>query len=267
MVIQNNTSSQNTLRNMWVNKKDEEDSQQKLASGRKINKAADDAAGLAISEELLAQIAIASAAQQNTTSSTSLVQTAEGAMSEVSNMLTRASELAVQASNGTYSDTQRSALQSEYDAIMGEVNRVASASNFNGQSLLDGSLDASLQIGTDSADYSQIDVSTSGLSGVVSDLTGLSLSDSNALDAIKSAIDTVSTERASLGAVQNRLSYSANSLAEYQKNLTAAESRIRDTDMAEEISKKKQKNVLFQANMAMMAESNNSKQGVLNLLK
>lgn len=270
MIVQNNSQSSTSIRNMWQTRKEEEESQKKLASGKKINSAADDAAGLAVAEAMKAQISVASAAQLNTTSATSMVQTAEGAMGGMSSMLNRAASLATQASNGTYSDSDRAALQSEMDAIVGEISRVAASTNFNGQQLLNGEGSVDLQIGTDGEAYSTMSVDIGNLSDMAEALSNIDLTAvggaADALETIGASLDFVSSERASLGATQNRLSYSANSLATYQENLQAAESRISDTDMAEEISKKKQKNIMFQANMAMMSKSNENASSVLNLL-
>jgi flagellin len=238
-------------------------SMEKLSSGLRINRAADDAAGLAISERMRGQIRGLQQAQRNIEDGVSLVQTAEGNLDEVHSMLQRVRELAVEYQNGTLSDANHTAIQSEVDQLKDEIERIGSTAKFNGISLLNDSTTAvTFQVGAN--DGEQIAVSLISLASVLgswSDLSSATLGD------IDAAIDAVSSARASFGSVQNRLEHALNSTAVYAENLTAAESRIRDVDMAEEMVKLTKEQILQQAGTAMFSQANQQPQSVLQLLK
>jgi flagellin len=238
-------------------------SMEKLSSGLRINRAADDAAGLAISERMRGQIRGLQQAQRNIQDGVSLVQTAEGNLDEVHSMLQRVRELAVQYANGTLSDANHTAIQSEVDQLSAEIERIGSTAKFNGISLLDSSSSVvTFQVGAN--DGEQIAVSLISLGSVLgswSDLSSATLGD------IDAAIDAVSSARASFGAVQNRLEHALNSTSVYAENLTAAESRVRDVDMAEEMVKLTKEQILQQAGTAMFSQANQQPQSVLQLLR
>jgi flagellin len=238
-------------------------SMEKLSSGLRINRAADDAAGLAISERMRGQIRGLQQAQRNIEDGVSLVQTAEGNLDEVHSMLQRVRELAVQYANGTLSDANHTAIQSEVDQLAAEIERIGSTAKFNGISLLnDNTTAVTFQVGAN--DGEQIAVSLISLGATLgswSDLATVTIGD------IDAAIDAVSSARASFGAVQNRLEHALNSTAVYTENLTAAESRVRDVDMAEEMVKLTKEQILQQAGTAMFSQANQAPQSVLQLLR
>lgn len=273
MRIQHNIMAMNSYRQLGGNNSALSKNLEKLSSGYKVNRAGDDAAGLAISEKMRAQIKGLEAAQKNANDSISLVQTAEGALTEVHSMLNRMTYLATQSANGTYDDAvDRANLQEEVASLLEEIDRIAGSTNFNGKNLLDGSFDATegkLQIGPSATEtlvveIGAMDSATLGVDGVnignITDANG-------AIDTIKTAINTVSSERAKLGAIQNRLEHTINNLGVTAENITAAESRIRDTDMAEEMMAYTKNNILIQASQAMLAQANQVPQGVLQLLQ
>ncbi|OCL27636.1 flagellin [Orenia metallireducens] len=271
MRIQNNISSMNALRNLNVNNSFMNKSMEKLSSGYRINRAADDAAGLAISEKMRAQISGLNQAQRNAQDGISLIQTAEGALGEVHNMLRRMRDLAVQASNGTYTSADRGKVQAEVEQLIAEISGIAGRTQFNGMTLLDGTkTSASFQIGANKGQM--ISVSLQSMSAGSSGLNVGSVSVSTAstaqaaLDSIDAAISSVSGFRAKLGAVQNRLEHTIKNLATTEENLQASESRIRDTDMAAEMSKLTKTQILQQAGTAMLAQANQKSQSVLSLL-
>ena len=275
MRIQNNIMAMNAHRSLGLNNNATSKSLEKLSSGFKINRAGDDAAGLAISEKMRAQIKGLETAQANANDGISLIQTAEGALTEVHSMLNRMTELATKSANGTMQDAvDRAALQSEFTSLSSEIDRISSATNFNGITLLNGDLTTTaltLQVGDTSATFQQVkvtvgDMSASGL-GISAVNLGTQASAAEALVKIKDAINTVSTNRANLGAVQNRLEHTVNNLSVTTENMTAAESRIRDVDMAKEMMNFTKNNILSQAAQAMLAQANQQPQGVLQLLR
>ncbi|HET8536520.1 MAG TPA: flagellin [Solirubrobacteraceae bacterium] len=238
-------------------------SMERLSTGLRINRAADDVAGLAISELMRGQIRGLQQASRNIEDGVSFVQTAEGSLDEVHSMLQRVRELAVQYQNGTLSDASHTAIQSEVDQLSAEIERIGTSAKFNGVSLLDGSITSvSFQIGAN--DGEQISVALVSLGQVLgsySDLATATLGD------IDKAIDAVSGVRAGFGAVQNRLEHSLNVAASATENLTAAESRIRDVDMADEMVKLTKNQILQQAGTAMLSQANQAPQSVLQLLR
>ena len=275
MRIQNNIMAMNAHRSLGLNNNATSKSLEKLSSGFKINRAGDDAAGLAISEKMRAQIKGLETAQANANDGISLIQTAEGALTEVHSMLNRMTELATKSANGTMQNlVDRQALQSEFTSLSSEIDRISSATNFNGITLLNGELATTaltLQVGDTSATFQQVkvtvgDMSASGL-GISAVNLGTQASAAEALVKIKDAINTVSTNRANLGAVQNRLEHTVNNLSVTTENMTAAESRIRDVDMAKEMMSFTKNNILSQAAQAMLAQANQQPQGVLQLLR
>ena len=271
MVVRSNIMAVNANRQLGINNTQVSKSLEKLASGYKINRAGDDASGLAISEKMKAKIKGLETASSNSQDGISLVQTAEGAMTEVHDMLNRMVELATKAANGTMdSTTDRPALQKEVDALLEEIGRIADSTDYNNIKLLDGSLSAlTLQVGatageTLSVAVDGVKVSTLGLTS----LTISTISDANAaISKITTAINNVSTQRAALGALQNRLEHTINNLDVTAENLTSANSRIRDTDMAKEMMEYTKKNVVTQAAQAMLAQANQQPQAVLQLLQ
>ena len=263
--IQNNVEAFNAHRQLTGTAAQAAKSMEKLSSGYRINRAADDAAGLAISEKMRAQIRGLAQSQRNSQDGISLVQTAEGALQTVHSMLQRVRELAVQYKNGTLSAGNQSAIQSEVLQLASEIERIGSTTKFNGICLLNTAGTVSFQVGSN--DGEQIGVATISLgsaSGVGS--TYYNLASATSVSTIDAAIDNVSAERAALGAVQNRLQYSLDNVGIYQENLVSAESRIRDVDMAAETVNLTKNQILTQAGTAMLAQANQAGQGVLSLL-
>lgn len=273
MQINTNVSALNAYRNLSSTQNDLSKSLEKLSSGLRINRAADDAAGLAISEGLRSQVNGLNVAARNAQDGISVIQTAEGALTEVHSILQRVRDLAVQAGNDSNNADSRTAIKTEIDALADELTRVAASTNFNGIKLLDGT-NASLtfQVGAGAtAAEDQIAVTLTDFSDLGADIKALTVDTAaNALTTI-AAIDTeitaVSTARAGYGAAQNRFESTINSLNVSSENLAAAESRIRDTDMAAEMVKYTAANILSQAGTAMLAQANQSNQGVLQLLR
>jgi flagellin len=238
-------------------------SMERLSSGYRINRAADDAAGLAISEKLRGQINGLDQAQRNSQDAVSLVQTAEGSLNEVHSMLQRVRELAVQYQNGTLSTSDKAAITAEAAQLQSEIDRIGSGADFNGIKLLDGTAGTiSFQVGANDGDV--ITVKTSALS---TEIGTIDIDGTNAISAIDAAITNVSTMRGQFGAVQNRLEHTLNNLATYQENLMASESRIRDVDMASEMVEFSKNNILQQAGTSMLAQANQAPQAVLSLLR
>ena len=271
MVVRTNIMGINANRQLGMNNNQVSKSLEKLSSGYRINRAGDDASGLAISEKMKAQIKGLEQASSNSQDAISLVQTAEGATTEIHNMLNRMVELATKAANGTYdTDVDRKAIQDEVDSLVDEIDRICKSTNFNNQKLLDGTMTSlSLQIGTETTDTITVGVTALNSTGLtVNNLVLTTIAGANsAIDLVKSAINKVSTERAKLGAVQNRLEYTINNLDTTAENMTAANSRIRDTDMAKEMMNYTKMNVLTQAAQAMLAQANQQPQAVLQLLQ
>src|SRR3712207_4060727 len=264
--IQNNVEAFNAHRQLVSTSAKLGKSIERLSSGYRINRAADDAAGLAISERLRAQTRGLGQAQRNAQDAVSLVQTAEGALQEVHSMLQRVRELAVQYKNGSLSSTDRLALQSEVNQLASEIERIGTSSEFNGIDLLNAVTTISFQVGSNDGEI--ISVATISLGASVS-AASFSLNATNTVDIseIDAAIANVSAQRATFGAVQNRLEHTLNNLATYQENLVASESRIRDVDMAAEMVDFTKFQILQQAGTAMLAQAQQSSQGVLALLR
>ena len=235
-------------------------SMERLSSGFRINRAADDAAGLAISEKLRGQIGGLNQARRNVQDGISLVQTAEGSLTEVHSMLQRIRELKVQYENGTLATTDRAAIASEITQLTDEITRIRNTAQFNNIRLLDSATTISFQVGAN--DGETITVTTIDLAAAVGALDA-----SSALADIDNAINAVSDARATFGAVQNRLEHTYNNLSVYQENLTASESRIRDVDMAAEMVNFTKNTILQQAGTAMLAQAQQSPQAVLSLLR
>ncbi len=274
MRIQHNITALNAHRNLYNNNSSVGKNLEKLSSGYKINRAGDDAAGLAISEKMRAQITGLDMAKKNAEDGVSLVQTAEGALTEVHSMLNRMVELATQSANGTYSTTNRSEMQKEIDQLRSEIDRIGKATKFNGISLFtSGGSSITLHVGESGATYNQLKVEFTALSvsalGIASSAMSITSSASarNAISLINQAIDDVSSMRSTFGALQNRLEHTINNLGVQHENLSAAESRIRDVDMAKEMMAYTKNNILVQASQAMLAQANQVPQGVLQLLQ
>lgn len=271
--VNTNVAALNTYRHLSSTQNSMNTSLERLSSGLRINRAADDAAGLAISEKLRAQSNGLGQATSNAQDAISLVQTAEGALNETHSILQRMRQLAVQSANDTNTDDDRAAIQTEVTALTDELDRIANNTEFNGQKLLDGTGGTAgvftFQIGANSGQTTTVsltparDSATLGVDAVdISDAAGAA----TALTTIDAAIKTVSTARADLGAVQNRLQHTINSLSVANENAAAAESRIRDTDMAKEMSSFTRSQILSQAGVSMLAQANSAPQSVLKLL-
>ncbi len=273
MQIATNVSALNAYRNLSNTQNDVSKSLEKLSSGLRINRAADDAAGLAISEGLKSQVNGMNVAARNAQDGISVIQTAEGQLTEVHSILQRVRDLAVQAGNDSNNADSRTAIKTEIDALGDELTRVAESANFNGIKLLNGdNATLTFQVGAGAVDTEdQIAVTLTDFSALGADIKALTVDTAaNALasiSAIDDEITAVSTARAGLGAVQNRFESTINSLNVSAENLSAANSRIRDTDMAAEMVKYTAANILSQAGTAMLAQANQSTQGVLQLLR
>ena len=273
MVVQHNMTAANANRQLGVTTSSQAKATEKLSSGYKINRAADDAAGLTISEKMRSQIRGLTQASSNAQDGISAVQTAEGALNEVEDMLQRMNELAVKAKNDTNMTADREAIKSEITALGTEIDRVQSATQFNNQNLLTGSFTGkSLQVGANSSNTITISISSMAGSGIGIGVGASKLGVSSAsaagasIDKIKNAIASVSKQRSELGAVQNRLEHTIKNLDNVVENTTAAESNIRDTDMASAMVEYSKNNILAQAGQSMLAQANQSNQGVLSLL-
>jgi flagellin len=239
---------------------------ERLASGYRINRGGDDAAGLGISERMRAQIRGLSQAQRNTQDGISMVQTAEGSLAEVHAMLQRIRELAVQYKNGSISDSDRSAISSEVAQLASEIERIGAQAEFNGIKVLNTASTITFQVGANDGDV--IAVSTVSLSAAVGTLAlQLSTTSTSDLTELDAALSAISQQRAAFGAVQNRFEHTLSAMAVYQENLVAAESRIRDVDMAEEMVNLTKEQILMQAGQAMLAQANQSPSSVLQLLQ
>ncbi len=302
MRIQHNITALNAHRNLTNNNSALGKNLEKLSSGYRINRAGDDAAGLAISEKMRAQITGLETAKKNAEDGVSLVQTAEGALTEVHSMLNRMVELATQAANGTYSTSNRQEMQKEINRLNDEIDRISKTSNFNGTKLFTDfatgtSKEIILHVGDSHETANQLKVTFTGMNssslGMVKAGTdgikdiddkkfkkelesGESLRNINVTDADKArhaisiangAIDMVSSMRSDFGAMQNRLDHTINNLGVQHENISAAESRIRDVDMAKEMMAYTKNNILVQASQAMLAQANQVPQGVLQLLQ
>src|SRR5436190_2187675 len=264
--IQNNVEAFNAHRNLSMTEGSLARSMERLSSGFRINRAADDAAGLAISERLRGQINGLDQAQRNVQDAISLVQTAEGSLTEVHAMLQRVRELAVQYKNGSLSTADRTAIQSEVNQLASEVERIGTSAEFNGIKLLNAASTVSFQVGSQDGQVITVSLISLG-AGVGTSYFGLSATGATDIGEIDAAFDAVSAQRSAFGAVQNRLGYTLENAAIYQENLTASESRIRDVDMASEMVNFTKLQILQQAGTSMLAQANTSSQGVLSLLQ
>jgi flagellin len=257
---------------------------ERLSSGQRINRASDDAAGLAIADSLKAQQRIASVAIRNANDGISTIAIADSALGEIGNVLSRLAELAEQSANGVFSTTQRSALSNEFVALGSEIERIASTTSFNGVALLSGGSALVLQVGFNSGSTSQI--SFTGVQGTLASLglanantsalsyslTGISIADGQsasraALDAINTAISSLASTRGTLGATESRLQVAINALTVSRENFASAESRIRDVDVASEAAELTRLNILQQAGAAVLAQANQQPSLALNLLR
>ena len=268
MVVQHNLSAMNTNRQMGTITSSLQKSTEKLSSGYRINRAGDDAAGLSISEKMRSQIRGLNKASSNAQDGISLIQVAEGALNETHSILQRMNELATQAASDTNTSVDRTAISAEMDQLTSEINRIQSTTQFNTMNLLDGSFKGNLQVGslegqTISISISKMDVASIGVSGLK---VTSNASAGTAMSSIQKAIESVSTQRSKLGAIQNRLEHTINNLDTTSENTQAAESRIRDTDMASEMVEYSKNNILQQAGQSMLAQANQQNQGVLSLL-
>ncbi len=288
MVVQHNITAMNSNRQLGITTDVQAKSSEKLSSGYRINRAADDAAGLAISEKMRRQVRGLTQASANAQDGISIVQTAEGALNEVHDMLQRMNELAVKAANDTLTTQDRSYIQQEVVQLSDEITRTAESTEFNDQHLLDGTFtNKNLQVGSETDSQNQINLcikklsaTTIGVGAVFKETDdGLNteakdqisvMSHSKAkqsIENIKQALISISKQRSDLGAIQNRLEHTIKNLDNVVENTQAAESQIRDTDMAEEMVRYSNNNILAQAGQSMLAQANQTNQGVLSLLQ
>ena len=274
MIIQHNMTAYNTNRQLGITNGNLAKASEKLSSGYRINRAGDDAAGLSISEKMRGQIRGLEQASTNAQDGISLIQTAEGALNEIHAILQRQRELAVQASNDTYIETDRQFIQDEIDQLTAEIDRIAAETEFNKMKLLDGTgADGSggyiFHVGANEGQV--IETSITEMTADALQVSGQDLTSQDgaeaAITAFDTALETVSTERSKLGAVQNRLEHTIANADNTAENLQAAESRIRDIDMAEEMVKYSKDTILQQAAQSMLAQANQANQGVLSLLQ
>lgn len=270
MVVQHNMQSINTNRMLGQNVKAVRKSTEKLSSGYGVNRAADDAAGLSISEKMRNQIRGLNQAVKNAEDGVSLIQTAEGNMNEIHSILQRMGELATKAANDPNADEDRQTIADEMGELTAEIDSIAKKASFNGTKLLTGSFTGkNLQVGAVAGENMVISIQS--MSASTLGVSGLSVSThaaaSNSMSLITSAIKQVSAARSLLGAKQNRLDYTINNLENYAENLTSAESQIRDTNMATEMTNYTKNNILQQAAQSMLAQANQSTQAVLSLLQ
>lgn len=275
MVVQHNLTAANTNRQLGITTNGLQKSTEKLSSGYKINRAADDAAGLSISEKMRNQIRGLNKASDNAQDGISLVQTAEGALNEVHSMLQRMSELAVQASNGTNATQDRTALDNEVQQLKTEIERVGTTTQFNKMDILTGEFSSknekTLQVGANQDQVITIAISAlTSTVGSALDATvkvGTASAAQSSITIIQNSITNLSALRSKLGALQNRLEHTVANLDNISENTQSAESRIRDTDMAEEMVQYSKNNILQQAGQSMLAQANQANQGVLSLLQ
>lgn len=271
MIINHNISAMNTARMLNTNADAAAKSSEKLSSGYRINRAADDAAGLAISEKMRNQIRGLDQAQRNAQDGISLIQTAEGALNETHAMLQRMAELTTQAANETITKSDADKIQAELSQLTNQIDSIATQTKFNTKNVLNTTSALTFQVGANGGEtisLSLVDATASalGISGM-SALDGTNATASANLKKIQDAINTVSENRSNFGAVQNRLEHTINNLGTTEENLQAAESRIRDVDMASEMMNFTKNNILTQAAQSMLAQANQQPQGVLQLLR
>lgn len=273
--IATNVQSQVAQRNLGANHASQSSSLEKLASGTRIAKAADDAAGLAISDKMRAQVRSIRQDIRNANDGISMIQTAEGGMNEISNILVRFRELSIQAASDTIGDRERSFIEKEVGQLRDEINRISASTEFNGKKLLNGEdgevLDIQIGVGNDpNNDRFQYDLSKTNTTTDVLGVTDVSVSTKESaqgnLSKIDGAIQALNENRAELGALQNRLSASVNNLQLYDENLSSARSQIKDVDMASETAELTKNNILTQASVAVLGQANQNSQLALNLL-
>ncbi|MFJ8246269.1 flagellin [Peribacillus asahii] len=270
MIINHNITAMNTHRQLGSATNAQAKSMEKLASGLRINKAGDDAAGLAISEKMRGQIRGLDMASKNAQDATSMIQTAEGALNETHSILQRMRELSVQGANDTNTAEDRGEIQKEIDQLVSEIDRISNTTEFNTQKLLDGSISNTIfQVGANVSQTITLEILSMGAGALGVDALTVDTNDdaNTAISAIDAAISRVSSERSKLGALSNRLEHTINNLGTSSENLTAAESRIRDVDMAKEMMSQTKNSILSQAAQAMLAQANQQPQGVLQLLR
>ncbi|MFI7585856.1 flagellin [Spongisporangium articulatum] len=274
LYVTSNVAALNAYRNLSMTQSSQNSSLEKLSSGYRINRAADDAAGLAISQGLQAQIGGLQVAVTNAQDAISVVQTADGALTETQSILLRMRNLAVQAANGGSQDTQaQAASQTEFSQLQSELDRISSSTKFGNQNLLDGTYTGTFQIGANAGETINVDLTGSKMdsatlgvdSGTIN--VGDTASAAASISAIDTAIQSVSTTRATLGAYQNRFQHTVNNLNVAVENLTASNSRIQSTDMASEMVKFTSAQILSQAGTAMLAQANQQPQSILKLLQ
>ena len=278
MVIQHNIAAINSYRNLSTNQSALSKNLEKLSSGYKINRAGDDAAGLAISETMRSQINGLNQAVNNANDAIGLIQTAEGALTETHSMLQRMKTLTTQAANGTYTKTARDNIQAEINALNKEIGRIATTTEFNGEKPLSPAATANNKttnltffIGASAVTANAMTVAQQDMTQTALNINTISVKTTTlafkAMASVEAAIETVSSYRATLGAAQNRLEHTVNNLKVTSENITSAESRIRDTDMADEITAYTKNNILLQAAQSMLSQSNAMPQGVLSMLQ
>ena len=275
MRINTNVMALNAQNMLGRNQSSVQSSIAKLSSGLRINGAADDAAGLAISEKMRSQIRGLDQAESNAQDGISLIQTAEGALQQTTDILQRMRELVIKSENsGVLEDRDVDAIEVELEALKEEINRIAQSTTFNGKVLLDGdykSTELSFKIGANTFDCDSLGVTIGDMQAAALGVASLNVTDATnaatSLKCIDAAINTVSSERAKLGAVQNRIEYAIENLSTTGENLSAAESRIRDVDMASEMVSYTKNNILQQAAMAMLAQANQQPEQIMTLLQ
>lgn len=272
MRIQHNISALNTHRNLSFNNTEASKNLEKLSSGYKINRAGDDAAGLAISEKMRGQIRGLDMASKNAQDGISLIQTAEGALNETHAILQRMRELSVQSATDTNEATDRDKLQAEVTQLISEIDRIASTTQFNNMTVLDGTFkDKVFHIGANAGQKLDVTIESMKAADIGADAAKVDITDqakaNTAITSVDAALEKVSVQRSKLGAWQNRLEHTINNLGASSENLSAAESRIRDTDMAKEMMGFTKNNILLQAAQSMLAQANQQPQGVLQLLR
>ena len=270
MVVQHNLSAMNTNRQLSGISSAQSKSTEKLSSGYRINRAGDDAAGLSISEKMRGQIRGLNKASTNAQDGISLIQVAEGALNETHSILQRMNELATQAANDTNTSADRTAIKSEIDQLSSEITRISTDTKFNTMGLLDGKFTGkNIQVGSLAGQI--ISISISKVDAASLSVNALAVTSNTkageSITKIQKAIETVSGYRSNLGAIQNRLEHTINNLDTTSENTSAAESRIRDTDMAKEMVEYSKNNILLQAGQSMLAQANQQNQGVLSLLQ
>ncbi len=269
MVIQHNISAMNANRQLNITTSAQAKSTEKLSSGYRINRAADDAAGLSISEKMRTQIRGLTQASRNAQDGISYVQTAEGALNEVTDMLQRMNELAVQAANGTNTTVQQGYLNDEVEALKAEIDRIGSDTKFNGQLAMGSTI--TFFVGSENTDAAKIAVTTEKLEVDTLSISAGSIATQEEaqsfIDMVQTDLEAIARRRSDLGAVQNRLEYTIKNLDNVVENTTAAESRIRDTDMSTEMVTYSNNSILAQAGQSMLAQANQANQGVLSLLQ